>query len=404
VGEQREKLWSKDFILITLSNFFLFLIIQMQLPTFPTYAKETYLANDFTAGLTASFFALGAVVARVFTGEWLKSKSSKRILIVGLCVVGLTTAGYYLTSSMTLLLIMRALFGFGFGISSTTLPTVVTNAIPSKRLGEGMGYYGLSQSLAQALGPMIGLGVLSAFGFGSMLSVGVAAIVLIFPIVSIIRAYRQPTLGAHAQEKGLKRFYDKKILLPAFLNFCMSVTYGGLVSFLALYGREANIEHISWFFLCNAVAIVLVRPISGKLFDKKGHIAVFPPGAIFIILGLIGLSYVKSDVILIISALLYGAGYGCIQPSTQAWMVKEVKPEQRGMANGFFLNSIDCGIAVGSILLGTIAAQTSYAMMYRLSALLMVLFLIVYFVARLSAVKQRKRASVPVSVSQNIEA
>jgi predicted MFS family arabinose efflux permease len=85
-------------------------------------------------------------------------------------------------------------------------------------------------------------------------------------------------------------------------------------------------------------------------------------------------------------------------------MVKEVKPEQRGMANGFFLNSIDCGIAVGSILLGTIAAQTSYAMMYRLSALLMVLFLIVYFLARLSAVKQRKRASVPVSVSQNIEA
>ncbi|MFD2368571.1 MFS transporter [Brevibacillus sp. GCM10020057] len=404
MGESREKLWSKDFVLITLSNFMLFLTIQMQLPTFPAYAKETYLANDFVAGLTASFFALGAVVARIITGELLKTKNSKRILSAGLCIAGITTAGYYLTGSVVLLLLMRALFGFGFGISSTTFPTIVTNAIPSKRIGEGMGYYGLSQSLAQALGPMIGLSVLATFGFGSMLSIGVACIVLIFPLISIIRAYRQPAAGAHAHEKGLKRFYDKKILLPAFLNFCMSITYGGLVSFLAIYGQEANLAHISWFFLCNAVAIVLARPIAGKLFDKKGHIAVFPPGAVLIGLGLLGLSYVHNDLMVISSALLYGLGYGCIQPSAQAWMVKVVEPEQRGMANGFFLNSIDCGIAVGSILLGVIASHSSFAVMYRMSALLMVLFLVVYFLSRLFSVRQRKAADVSVPLGQNIEA
>lgn len=404
MGESREKLWTKDFVLITVSNLLLFMIVQMQLPTFPTYVKETYLANDFVTGLTASFFALGAVVARIFTGELLKSKNSKAILLIGLGVVGLTTAGYYWTGSVMLLLIMRALFGAGFGISSTTLPTIVTNAIPGKRIGEGMGYYGLSNSLAQALGPMIGLTVLTTLGFGSMLTVGVVCIVLILPLTSIIRAYKEPTPGAHAHEKGLKRFYDKKILLPAFLNFCMSITYGGLVSFLALYGKETNMENISWFFLCNAVAIVLVRPIAGKLFDQKGPIAVLPPGAIFIGLGLIGLSMVHGNTLLIVSAMLYGLGYGCIQPSIQAWMVKEVKPEQRGMANGFFLNSIDFGIAVGSILLGSVAAHTSYAMMYRLSSILMLLFLIIYFVSRAFAVKQRKNAVVNAAVSQNYEA
>ncbi|MDF2683218.1 MAG: conserved hypothetical rane protein [Brevibacillus sp.] len=404
MGEQREKLWSKDFVLITVSNLLLFLIVQMQLPTFPTYAKENYLANDFVAGLTASFFALGAVVARIFTGELLKTKNSKAILIIGLCIVGITTAGYYWTNSIVLLLLMRALFGAGFGISSTTLPTIVTNAIPSKRIGEGMGYYGLSNSLAQALGPMIGLTVLATFGFGSMLSFGVVCILLIFPLTSIIRAYKQPTPDAHAHETGLKRFYDKKILLPAFLNFCMSITYGGLVSFLALYGKEANMDNISLFFLCNAIAIVLVRPIAGKLFDKKGPIAVLPPGAIFIGLGLLGLSIVNNNTVLFVSAILYGLGYGCIQPSIQAWMVKEVNPEQRGMANGFFLNSIDFGIAVGSILLGVIAAHSSYAMMYRLSALLMILFLVVYFAAQVSAVKRRKKVVASVNVTQKIEA
>lgn len=402
--EQREKLWSKDFVLITVSNLLLFLIVQMQLPTFPTYAKETYLANDFVSGLTASFFALGAIVARIIAGELLKTKSSKAILMIGLCVVGVTTAAYYWTGSLVLLLLMRALFGFGFGISSTALPTIVTNAIPPKRIGEGMGYYGLSNSLAQAIGPLIGLTVLSTFGFGSMLSVGVAFILLIFPLTPLIRAYKEPNPGLHVHESGLKRFYDRKILLPAFLNFCMAVTYGGLVSFLAIYGEEAKIEHVSWFFLCNAIAMVLVRPIAGRLFDKKGHIAVFPLGAVLVGSGLIGLSFVHSNAMLIVSALLYGLGYGCIQPSAQAWMVKVVAPEKRGMANGFFLNSIDYGIAVGSISLGTIAAHSSYAVMYRLSALLMALFLAVYFLSRLWAAKQRKRAVVPVSAAQNIEA
>lgn len=390
MGEQREKLWTKDFVLLTVCNTLLFLTVQMQAPTFPSFIKENYLANDFVAGLSVSFFAFAAVIARIFTGEALKTKSSKMILMVGLGIAGVTTAGYYLAGTVALLLVMRMLFGFGFGISSTTLPTIVSNAIPRKRIGEGMGYYGLSNSLAMALGPMIGITILGNFGFGPMLITGIALIVLIFPLVSIIRAYGSQPQSLQRQESGLRRFYDKKILLPALLNFCMSITYGGLISFLAIYGKETGIANVGWFFLYNAVAVVLIRPLSGKLFDKMGHLAVLPSGAVFVGVGLLILSFASSNAMMIAAAALYGLGYGCIQPSIQAWMVKEVSPEQRGMANGFFLNSIDLGIAVGSLLLGMIAAHSSYAVMYRWSAASLLLFLVIYFLSQLSAVKRKK--------------
>jgi predicted MFS family arabinose efflux permease len=59
-------------------------------------------------------------------------------------------------------------------------------------------------------------------------------------------------------------------------------------------------------------------------------------------------------------------------------MIQSVNPQQRGLANGLFLNSLDLGIAVGALALGVIASLSSYAVMYRYSALFMALFLIIY--------------------------
>ncbi|MGK5510958.1 MFS transporter [Brevibacillus formosus] len=395
MGESRERLWTRDFVLLTVCNLLLFLTVQMQTPTFPAYVKEAYQANDFVVSLVISLFSLAAVIARVFTGEALKTKSSKILAIVALGLVAIFSAGYYWAGSIIFFLLLRILVGIGFGMGSTTFPTIVSNVIPAKRIGEGMGYFGLSTSLAMALGPLIGLGVLNGFGFGSMLMVLVLLVAIIFPLMHFIRAYNQLPVSSSEKAQtvtGIRRFYDKKLLLPAGLNFCLSITYGGILSFLALYGKEAHIENVGWFFLTNALAMVLIRPFSGKLYDRKGHVAVLPPGAIFVGISLLLLSLTTTESLLLVSAAFYGLGYGMIQPSIQAWMMKVVTPEQRGMANGLFFNSIDLGIAVGSMLLGVIATHSSYSVMYRWSAACLLLFLIVYFLSQVAAAKAKKAA------------
>lgn len=167
---------------------------------------------------------------------------------------------------------------------------------------------------------------------------------------------------------------DKKLLLPCGLNLLLSITYGGLISFIALFGKEIHMGNVGWFFFCNALMVILVRPFSVKLFDKKGHAAVLPFGSIIAVIALLLLSSADSMIMLIVSALFYGVGYGTLQPALQAWSIQSVAPERRAMANGLFLNSINLGIAVGSICLGIIAAATSYSRVYSVSSLFMVLF------------------------------
>ncbi|MGD8189922.1 MFS transporter [Brevibacillus ginsengisoli] len=393
--QQQEKLWTKEFILLTLSNFLLFLNLQMVISPLPAYVKSTFQADNTIISLVISLFALAAVLARIVTGEWLKRGNKAVILLIGLAISALSTAGAFWATSVTMLIGCRVLYGVGFGIASTTFPTMVSDRIPNQRMGEGMGYYGFSTSLALSLGPILGLTLLDQFGFGSLIFSSSLAVVLILPLLLLVNL---PSLGNRTKpQENLRKqpttrsdWFNKKLLLPSFLNFLLSVTYGGLLSFLALFGMETHIPNVGWFFLCNAMAIVLIRPISGKVFDRKGPAAVLIPGAVFVIIGLVLLSNSRNTSLMLTSALFYGLGYGILQPSIQAWMIKRVSAEQRGMANGTFLNSIDLGIAIGSTLLGMVATRTGYAGMYEMSSFFMVLFVVMYGVI---LIKQARIAS-----------
>lgn len=168
----------------------------------------------------------------------------------------------------------------------------------------------------------------------------------------------------------------------------MAVSYGGLVGFIAIFGAEQGIANPALFFLFNAIAILLIRPIAGRIYDSKGHGALIIPGSILIIVGLVILSFTSSTLSLFFAAFLFGLGYGSLQPTFQTWMIQVVHPSQRGLANGMFLNTLDFGIAIGALLLGIIASVTSYADMYRYSSLFIALMLVIYVIyARLA--KQR---------------
>ncbi|MCK9907285.1 MFS transporter, partial [Frankia sp. Cpl3] len=43
---------------------------------------------------------------------------------------------------------------------------MASDMIPAQRRGEGMGYFGLSSNLAMALGPLIGIWLMTSYGFG----------------------------------------------------------------------------------------------------------------------------------------------------------------------------------------------------------------------------------------------
>lgn len=395
----KQRLWTKEFITLMVSNLFLFLTLQMMLTTLPAYAKEAFMASPLQVSLITSVFAFSAIASRFVSSKALEKGKLRLLLYVGLLISLAATLGYYWASGIAFLLLMRVLFGIGFGMTSTSFPTMASDVIPIKRLGEGMGYFGLSTTLAMSIGPMIGLTLLQDGGFTPLVIITVMINVLIFPLAYVLtsrsakRNMERPAAVQPRVEDQPKGSFNKKLILPSVLNFLMSITYGGLLSFMALFGAEAHLRNPQYFFLFNAIAIILVRPFSGRIYDRYGHKALVVPAAILMVTGLLLLTFASSTGTMLLSALCYGLGFGAMQPSIQTWMIQEVHPLQRGMANGMFYNSLDFGVAIGSIALGFIAKSTSYAIMYRYAAIALVLLILIYIIMQVTGKSRLKTKS-----------
>lgn len=201
--ELRTKLWTKSFIALTISALFLFMNLQMLLSSFPSYVKSEFHNGDIMVSLVTSVFALTAIASRFMTAFLMRKVSRNVLLYIGLAIAAAITVLYVVADSIGSLLLMRVGYGIGFGIASTIIPTIVSQIIPSKRMGEGIGYFGLSTSLAMSIGPMIGLNVMKQSGFGTLAMIGMVTLLLAFPVLLFSRSLPAQPKKAYPNSKRI---------------------------------------------------------------------------------------------------------------------------------------------------------------------------------------------------------
>lgn len=166
MNQSSERLWTTSFITLTLCNLLLFIGLQMTLSTLPAYAESALHASPVQVSLVTSLFAFSAIASRLFSAKAMEKGGRNLLIFLGLAIALSAVAGYYFAGSIFTLLAFRILFGIGFGMASTAFPTMASDVIPIRRMGEGMGYFGLSTSLAMSAGPLIGLSLLQDLASG----------------------------------------------------------------------------------------------------------------------------------------------------------------------------------------------------------------------------------------------
>ncbi|KAB2333435.1 MFS transporter [Bacillus mesophilum] len=370
-----EKIWTKDFVFICLANFFVFLGFQMTLPTLPLFVEELG-GNDQLIGIVVGIFTFSALLLRPYAGHALETKGRRYVYLIGLAIFVLSVGSFGFAASLTLLLAIRIIQGIGWGFSTTASGTIATDIIPAKRRGEGMGYYGLSGNIALAFGPTLGLAFVGVLSFQQLFlicgALGLTALLLAVNI-NYKKVEEQPVT-----EKRKWDVYEKSALQPSLLLFFITVTFGGIASFLPIYAAQSKVTGIEWYFLLYAVALLISRTFAGRLYDQKGHRAVFIPGALLIIAAMILLAWLPNSFILYAAAVLYGLGFGTVQPALQAWSVKEAPANRRGMANATFFSFFDLGVGIGAITFGQVAHWLGYSSIYVVSAISVFISLLLY--------------------------
>ncbi|MBT2688694.1 MFS transporter [Bacillus sp. ISL-47] len=358
--EASEKIWSRDFVLILMSNFFIFLGFQMTLPTIPLFVEELG-GNDQLIGIVVGIFTFSALLLRPYAGHALESKGRRFVYLLGLAIFVVSVGSFGFVNSLIFLFLLRVVQGFGWGFSTTASGTIATDLIPAKRRGEGMGYFGLSGNIALAFGPTLGLALTGIISF-KLLFLFCALLGLAALLLSSRIQYKQ----VEKQAVPMKRWdiYEEGALKPSLLLFFITVSFGGIASFLPIYSAQKGIGGIHWYFLLFAIALMISRTFAGRLYDQRGHQAVFIPGAVLILIAMILLAWLPNSNVMYSAAILYGLGFGSVQPALQAWSVKEAPANRRGMANATFFSFFDLGVGIGAIVFGQIAHLFGYSTIY----------------------------------------
>lgn len=370
-----EKIWTRDFTLICISNFFIFLGFQMTLPTIPLFVEHLG-GNEQLIGLVVGIFTFSALLIRPFAGHQLEIRGRRFVYLLGLAIFVLSVATYGIISSLLFLFLFRMVQGIGWGFSTTASGTIATDLIPAKRRGEGMGYFGLFGNIALAFGPSLGLTLAGTISYTKLFS-----ICAILGLVALILSSRIHYKKIEPVKENPRKwdFYEETALPPSILLFFITVSFGGIAAFLPLYTVQKGISGIEWYFLLFAVALMISRTFAGRLYDLKGHRAVFAPGAFSIVLAMLLLAWLPSSLVLYIAAFIYGLGFGALQPALQAWAVQTAPENRKGMANATFFSSFDLGVGIGAIAFGQIAYLLGYQSIYIASAISVLISILLYF-------------------------
>ena len=160
-----ERLWNRNYCKVMAANFSLFFAFYVLTPLLPLYLSEHFGATKDMIGLVLSGYTITALVIRPFSGYMVDSFPRymvdsfprKIVLMVSFGAFAIFFAGYLAASTLLLFTIVRTLHGGPFGTLTTANATVAIDVLPSSRRTEGIGYYGLSNNLAMALAPTIGI-------------------------------------------------------------------------------------------------------------------------------------------------------------------------------------------------------------------------------------------------------
>lgn len=378
----REKIWTGPFFVALFNNFFLFIVYYGLLTVLPIYILNGLNGTEGQAGLAMTMFMLSAIIVRPFSGKIIEMLGKRKTLIISQLFFCLSSILYIFVDSLSLLLVLRLFHGIWFSIVTTVLIAIANDIIPEKRKGEGLGYFAMSMNLSVVFGPLLTLTALQWFSY-QLLFIGLAVIV----VIGYLFAFTLKVSEQRSQPATMKRnrlswndFFETKAIPIAAVGCLTAFAYASIMSFISVYAEAKGVfEYVSLFFIIFAVAMIIVRPFTGRLYDTKGPNAVIYPSFIFFAAGLFLLSHLHSVSTLLISGALIGIGYGSIVPCFQALAIQSAQRHRSGHATSTFFTLFDSGMAIGAFILGIVSAKWGYSMLYILCGVVIVLTIPVYW-------------------------
>jgi len=344
------------------------------LPVVPLWAVSGG-ANEAGAGLVNGVLLLVTVLTQPFVPLLLTRLATGRVLAAGLALLGVPPLLLLISDQLGWILLLSGLRGIGFGILTVAGSTVVANLVPRAEHGAAIGAYGAAIAVPQVLLIPAGPWLTESVGFWAVFALGTLPILVISSAPRLARVLRQqeaaravqpptdatPTVNGNGSPL---RLLASRLLRPMILLAGVTLAGGALIIF-APHMSSAPAATAGGLTLLTLSAAVTRWGIGG-LADRHGAKPFLWPLVVVSVIGLVLTALAIQDpdatsILLFLAGLtLVGIAYGGLQNLTLLLSLAAVRREHYGTASAVWNIGFDLGTAVGSVLIGTLAAGLSF--------------------------------------------
>lgn len=330
---------------------------QILLPVAPVLLERS--GPHGSAGAATAVLFVGAVGGELLT-PWLMSRwNPSLLLITGQLLTAVSSLVFvFPRASAWQMLAATGGRGLGGGIAIVVSVALVAELATPSRRGSSIGLYGLAITAPGIAFPSMGV-LLLASGRAD-----VAGLIAFFS-----------GLGGALLALGLRRFSLAKSevaanlivamripgLLALFGGFVLvSCSFGGVVTYAPVALPPDGLGSAAAFLLVSGSSRAVGRWLSGMLGDHQPAQLILIGGIGLSAVALVVLALRGGPLLIIMSALAYGAGYGAVQTGAYLAMTERGGSAYSSAISAVWNSAIDLGSSLGGLLLGLSAAVSGY--------------------------------------------
>jgi MFS family permease len=358
---------NRNFLLICLLNIVSWLSLYMLNTTIVPYAKTLGAATS-VAGIVSGLYFVASFGTRPFSGVLGDRFSRKKLFLFSSVLLAVAGLGLIFVKHIWLLLVLRALQGVGYSITTTIAMALAADTLPADQIGAGIGYFGLTTVIGQMAGPAMALAIQERWGYPVMLAVSLllrlAALALTF---TLPENAARPRLRASGRPRlSLWSIVERRSLLPAGVGMLFSTLNSAISAFLVVHAEAYQIPGAGMFFTVSTLTMFLARSLCSRLTDRRSlaSTALFSGCLCIATMLLLGLG--RSQTTLLLAGAVFGVGYGTLLPVTQARSVQLAPPERRSLGSSTYYIGIDIGFSLSNLVCGRLVDCVGSGPMYLL--------------------------------------
>lgn len=327
------------------------------LPVAPLWAVHGG-AGAQGAGAVNGVLMLFTVLTQLVVPRALRLLGWTPVLGAGMLLLGAPAALFALSDSLSLILLVSAVRGMGFGVLTVTGSALVAELVEPARRGQAIGVYGLAIAAPQILFVSGGPWAVEHLGYGVIFAIG------LLPVVGAVPAMMLGRRVDHVPDPTEPPPY-LSLLRPMALLLAVTLAGGALITFMAPMSDSALLSTLA--LLCMTAVAAVARWKAGGLADRHGARAFIWPLVLLTVVGMSVVAWAVRDPqattawALLLGATIVGVSYGGLQNLTLVVAFESVSRPHYGAASAVWNVGFDAGTGAGAVMIGLIAGGSSYS-------------------------------------------